>query len=338
MNDRAVALLEQYEIEVLRTRKGRGAILCDTEQGCLIFKEYAGSCDKIELQNQVLKAVASRGSIAVEQIVPTAEGALFVQDNDGTKYILKTWQDGRECSIYDKGECLEAVRLLARLHENMVLPADTPGLPPLFSPEKEYEKHNRELRKVRKYLQQRSQKQSFEISLLNTFDYFLDQAVSVTREWNEYCAVKNRSDAEAAAVGAPVTFCHGDYQYHNIMKSDKGWFLINFEKCISDSPVRDLYLLMRKLLEKSNWSVALGKELLEAYEKEKSISAINRIDLYYRLAYPEKFWKIVNFYFNSGKAWIPGRNQEKLEKLIAQEKEKQSFLNEVFRDVNALKG
>ena len=42
MNDRAVALLEQYEIEVLRTRKGRGAILCDTQQGCLIFKEYTG--------------------------------------------------------------------------------------------------------------------------------------------------------------------------------------------------------------------------------------------------------------------------------------------------------
>ena len=30
MNDRAAELLEQYEIEVLRTRKGRGAILCDT--------------------------------------------------------------------------------------------------------------------------------------------------------------------------------------------------------------------------------------------------------------------------------------------------------------------
>ena len=40
MNDRAVELLEQYEIEVLRTRKGRGAIVCDTNQGCLIFKEY----------------------------------------------------------------------------------------------------------------------------------------------------------------------------------------------------------------------------------------------------------------------------------------------------------
>lgn len=338
MNDRALGLLEQYEIEVLHTRKGRGAILCDTGQGCLILKEYAGNGDRIKLQDQVLKAVGSRGTIAVEQIIPTAEGALFVQDNDGTKYILKTWRDGRECSIYDKEECLEAVRLLARLHGSMTLPADTERLPPLFSPEKEYEKHNRELKKVRKYLQQRSQKQHFEISLLNSFDYFLEQALSVTNEWKEYCAVKNKRDAQAFAGGDPITFCHGDYQYHNIIKSDAGWFLINFEKCIADSPVRDLYLLMRKLLEKSNWSVSLGMELLEAYEKEKPITAINRIDLYYRLAYPEKFWKIVNFYFNSGKAWIPGRNQEKLEKLIAQEKEKQRFLNEVFRDVSALKG
>lgn len=338
MNDRAVGLLEQYGVEVRGTRKGRGAILCDTDQGCLIFKEYAGNCDRIELQDQVLKAIKKGGSVAVEQIVPTVEGALFVRDNDGIKYILKTWQDGRECSIYDKGECLEVVRLLARLHKCMELPADTPGLPPMFSPEKEYEKHNKELKKVKKYLQQRSQKQPFEISLLNAFDYFLERALSVTEEWNAYCAVKNKSDAAAAAVGEPVTFCHGDYQYHNIIRSDNGWFLINFEKCISDSPVRDLYLLMRKLLEKSNWSIPLGQELLGAYERETPVTAINRIDLYYRLAYPEKFWKIANFYFNSGKAWIPGRNQEKLEKLIAQEKEKQHFLEEVFCDVSALKG
>ncbi len=50
------------------------------------------------------------------------------------------------------------------------------------------------------------------------------------------------------------------------------------------------------------------------------------MQLYYRFRYPEKFWKIVNFYYNSGKAWIPGRNLEKLEKLLAQEEEKVKFL------------
>ena len=58
MNDRAVELLEQYEIEVLRTRKGRGAILCETNRGCLILKEYAGSQERIALQDRLLKQVA----------------------------------------------------------------------------------------------------------------------------------------------------------------------------------------------------------------------------------------------------------------------------------------
>ena len=112
-----------------------------------------------------------------------------------------------------------------------------------------------------------------------------------------------------------------------------GWFVIIFEKCSPDRPIRDLYLLMRKLLEKSNWSVSLGRELLSAYEEKKPLSALDRIDLYYRLCYPEKFWKIVNFYYNNGKAWIPERNREKLEKLKEQEQAKQNFLDEVFRKV-----
>lgn len=329
MNDRAVALLEQYEIEVLRTRKGRGAIICDTNQGCLIFKEYTGNNDRIVMQDRLLHYIRKQDKILTETIIPTAEGALSVKDGDGVQYVLKTYQEGRECNIYDKQECVEAVRLLARLHGCMEVPVDLWGDIPAFSQAREYEKHNKELKRVRRYLKQRSQKTWFEICLLNSFDYFLSQAAEVTQEWEEYQKIRESSD-----TGCTVnTYCHGDYQYHNILRCDKGWFVVNFEKCMRDDPIRDLYLLLRKLLEKSNWSVALGKELLEAYERERSISAMSRIDLYYRLAYPEKFWKIVNFYYNSGKAWIPERNREKLEKLMVQEKEKQNFLEEVFRKV-----
>lgn len=339
VNDRAVELLEQYEIEVLHTRKGRGAIVCETNQGCLIFKEYSGRQDRIELQDRLLKGIAAAGLVEAEAIVPSKEGALFVEDHDGVKYVLKTWKEGRECNNHDKEECVEAVRLLARLHESMVLPEDTPNIPMAFSPEKEYDKHNRELKRVRKYLYQKGQKTWFELSLCKAFDIFLDQAFSVTEEWAAYCssAAWTQGTKESCEEEKTIAFCHGDYQYHNILQDNRGWFLVNFEKCMRDSPVRDLCLLLRKLLEKSNWSVSLGTELLDAYDREHPIAARSWIDLYYRLAYPEKFWKIVDFYYNSGKAWIPRKNQEKLERIIAQEKEKQHFLDEVFRDVGRVR-
>lgn len=329
MNDRAVGLLEQYEIEVLNTRKGRGAILCDTDKGCLIFKEYQGNEKRLAVQNRLLTRLKEKDLVKVEAIIPTREGELQVKDTDGTCYVLKTYCEGRECNIYDKAECLEAVRVLARLHEGMELPLSADEASAPFSQAREYEKRNRELKKVRKYLQQRSQKTWFEISLLNCYDHFLEQALSVTEGFGTYQAIIDKELSRKDRT--TEVYSHGDYQYHNILFNGKEWFIINFEKCIPDNPVRDLYLLLRKLLEKSNWSLPLGTELINAYEKEQPISALSRIDLYYRLAYPEKFWKIVNFYYNSGKAWIPGRNQEKLEKLIAQEQEKKAFLEEAFR-------
>lgn len=359
MNDRAVGLLEQYDIEVLRTRKGRGAILCDTPAGCLIFREYGGSEERLEIQNQLLQHIRQVGLIEAETLVPTREGALFVKDGDGVSYILKTYFESRECNIYDKGECLEAVRLLAKLHSSMELDEDTTWAQLQVSVDREYEKRNRELKRVRKYLQQKSQRTAFEFDLLGCFDLFLEQAMTVADEWKTYekclgdpgSASTEGSDRDSGedasgefADGVCGTlsgnrsanirsYCHGDYQYHNILRKGDGWFIINFEKCIPDRPIRDLYLLMRKLLEKSGWSVSLGRELLNAYEEQKPMSALDRIDLYYRLYYPEKFWKIVNFYYNNGKAWIPERNREKLEKLKEQETAKQGFLEEVFRRV-----
>lgn len=329
MNDRAVSLLGQYDIEVLRTRKGRGAILCDTNQGCLIFKEYAGNENKIRIQDRLLNHIRETGKIQVESILPTREGSLFVKDVEGNSYVLKTYREGRECNIYEKKECLEAVRVLARLHGCMELSqTEMDGLPADgFFAGREYEKHNRELRRVRKYLKQRGQKTGFEIGLLNSFDYFLEQALAVTEEWNRYRLENSRGHERKETV----LYCHGDYQYHNILWGQEEWFVVNFEKCLPDNPIRDLYLFLRKLLEKSSWSVSLGKELLAAYQEERPISDESRMDLYYRLAYPEKFWKIVNFYYNSGKAWIPERNREKLEKLVVQEKEKQIFLDEIFQ-------
>ncbi len=324
MNDRAVAILDQYDIEVYRTGKGRGAIICDTDKGTLIFKEYFGTEEKLQIQNTLLNQIADMGTIAAETIIPNKEGGLWVKDNDGVSYVLKTWQEGRECNISDRQECAEVMQLLAELHKGMELPVSE-QFPMAFSPEKEYDKHNKELRKVRKFLHQKGQKTWFEISLQQHFDFFLEQALSVAEEWQQYSHLKQEDDL--------ATFCHGDYQYHNIIKTSKGWFLMNFEKCMRDDPIRDLYLLMRKLMEKGNWDSVLGKELLQAYESQRPLSALSHIDLYYRLAYPEKFWKIANFYFNSGKAWIPGKNQEKLDKLLLQEQEKQQFLTEVFETV-----
>ncbi len=330
MNDRAVALLDQYEIEVLRTRKGRGAILCDSNLGTLVFKEYQGSKEKLEAQEILLNSLAEKKTLPVEQLIRTKEGELTVQGQDGMTYILKTYFEGKECNILDMQDCLRGVKTLAALHKDLHLGqleifADWPT----FDLEKEYEKHNRELKRVRKFLRDKGQKQAFERYLLGEYDYFLDQAFAVAKELGEFLIPE---DGEYLRSGG--TFCHGDYQYHNIIEVPGGQAVINFEKFVMDDQVRDLYLYMRKLLEKSNWSKELGKRILHAYNEVNELPARSFVSLYYRLAYPEKFWKIVNFYYNSHKSWIPGKNLEKMQKLVEQEQAKQEFLTAIFRTLS----
>ena len=111
--------------------------------------------------------------------------------------------------------------------------------------------------------------------------------------------------------------------------------ILQFEKYLPDLPCRDLYLFLRKLLEKNNWDSTIGKDMLRIYEKERPIPYIEQISMIYRFAYPEKFWKIANYYFNSKKSFIPEKSMEKLEKLLEQEAAKEAFINDVLRPFSA---
>ena len=87
---------------------------------------------------------------------------------------------------------------------------------------------------------------------------------------------------------------------------------------------------MRKMLEKNNWNTGLGMDLICAYDRVRRLTAVELNYLYLYMAYPEKFWKIVNFYYNSRKVWIPGRHMEKLERLLIQQGVKKAFLEQTF--------
>lgn len=319
MNDRSVSLLENYDIEVLRTWKGRGAVLCETTQGLLTLKEYAGHREKAVFQDALLTMAAENNFGNVEHLLRNKDQELLTRDQDGTYYVLKTYFDGRECNVRDMSECSLAMNTLARFHNATCTSTPLPGAYVSRPAHLEFERHNKELRRVRKYLKDRSQKTDFEICLLQTYDYFFNLALQITEELRFF-------QHEALREPGVYFVCHGDYQHHNIMFCENGITLINFEKCALDSPVRDLYLFMRKLLEKNNWAEKIGFELVDSYDKIRPMEKEEYRQLYYRLAYPEKFWKIVNFYYNSGKAWIPGKNLEKLKKVTEQEKEKQAFL------------
>ncbi len=322
MNDRALAVLEKYDIEVLRSWKGRGAILCETKTGIKILREYKGSPERLLTQQKILDKIEEKGFFDKEKIIPTKEGELLVKDEDMNTYHLKEYSGGKECNLKEAQESCKAIENLALLHNAMELPdfVKEENLRPFSLPE-EFEKHNRELRKVRKYLKEKKQKNDFEYFLYQNYTCFLEKAEKILEE------VKGRPELfSIEKLQKQGTICHGDFQHHNTILSEGRVYIINFDKYILDNPMRDFCLFFRKMMEKNSWSIELGQYILQRYEAKRFVSEEDRYQLYYRLSYPEKFWKLVNFYYNTPKVWIPSKNMEKLDKMLKQEEEKNIFL------------
>ena len=323
MNDKAVSVLENYDMEVIRTFKGRGTIICDTTKGLRVLKEYNGSTEKLELLELLQEKV--NHIVRTDMIVRNKEGELFCKDSDGITYIVKEQIEGRECNYKNEEEILQAFRAMAKLHQTMRDNSDMAGSMPIHYYVEEMEKHTKECRRVRNYLRRLKIKTDFERALLQEYNYFMERAEDIMQKAME----EDREEYENF-VRTNGFFCHGDYQYHNVIFVKNDIAVINLEHFAPDSGVRDFYLLFRKISEKSDWSLALGEKMLAAYESNRSFTPMERKQLYYRLAYPDKFWKIVNFYYNSKKSWIPDKNMEKLENLVNQERAKEKLLKTIF--------
>ena len=82
-------------------------------------------------------------------------------------------------------------------------------------------------------------------------------------------------------------------------------------------------------MEKHDWNERLGRQVMESYERVLPVSEVERQVLYYLFLYPEKYWKQLNFYYNAGKAWIPVRSIEKLQKLEEQQTARNLFLEAI---------
>lgn len=321
MYNRPEQVLEKYELEVRAVSRGRESYICDTDHGQKLLKEYRGSMERAEFLMRILEYLQARG-LCVETVNRTGEGMPIAVAEDETKYILYDAYLGAECDTKNRDEMIAAVKKLAELHmESSTYEGEIPEFVRanqnalLFL----YERHNRELNKVKNYIRAKKKKNEFEMLFARQYERYMEKADYITEQLRGM-------QAEEGIVG----FCHGDYNQHNVIFASQEIAIVHFESFAYQIRVSDLANFLRKMMEKHNWNTGLGMDLIRAYDEIRRLSAQELRYLYLYMAYPEKFWKIANHYFNAHKAWISGRNIEKLEKFIQQEDERERFLEMLF--------
>lgn len=324
MNDRALKVLEQYDLEVISTRRGRGSYIFETPQGLRILSDYTGSENKALFQNCVMEKIREGGYQRVDRILPNKEGSLISRDWEENKYVVKEWYTGKECDTASETEILTAVSNLAGLHRLMRLEGET-GFQKSFTaqpPLEELKSQNAELRKIRSFIRKKNDKCGFERLFLTCFDQYYDRASEAEQ--------KLRSAPELPDLSGGWV-CHGDYNHHHVLMAGYEIATTNFECCRFDYQITDLYRFLRKILEKHDWNPRLGMRMLESYIRIRPVAPWEKRLLYVRMLYPEKFRKLANHYYGGNKAWISRRFQDKLELLNRQQEKRDAFVTMLER-------
>lgn len=329
MGEKDLVALEQYDITVLRSGKGREAMLCETNKGLMLLKEYAGTEERIEAEAWLLDELSQR-KVRTDSYVRNKEGKVITTTADNKQYYLKNWPEGQEIDIKSSAGTDLAVKTLAFLHMNMneievpqeiVFPQGRPF-------EEDVRRHHKELKHIRGFIRAKRRKSDFELKVLEYFDLFYGQGEKTL----EYIATEICHGIERMPDKQNIkTLCHGNYNQHNILVDGKGAFVTNFDKVAYNNQITDLYLFLRKCMEKQNWNPELGIHLLREYNKVKPMTSEEKRVLYILFLYPEKFWKIVNHYYNGNKAWISQKSVAKLQNLVELEAKRQNFLCELQR-------
>jgi CotS family spore coat protein len=285
-------------------------MLCQTEKGLLILQEFHGSEKKLKMQQQLQKQLIESG-FCVGCYLENQEGSLVTSDRDHVPYTLAYWIEGRECDPRSQEDLKSSVRYLGALHRAMELPFSGDYLQ--RSLRDTYLGHNRELRKIRRFIYEKGVSGRFEEIFLSGVEQHLkkgEEALSAL-EASAYEQLREESITRGAV-------CHGEYHQHNVYITKDGMTAVNFGHWNFDIQIADLYRFLRKIMEKYNWDPVLARRLLKIYHEENPISRELWENLRIRFCYPEKFWKLSDYYYTHKKSWISEKNVEKLKTVVRQ--------------------
>jgi CotS family spore coat protein len=294
--DREVS--EVFGLEVRNLVPYKDTFMIVTPQGRKVIRKMPFSPERLSFVHGAKEHLAGNGFTGVDRYLCTLNGEpCFSFDN--SCYTLVDFIDGRECNFDNDLDVKRAAAALAEMHKasrGYVEPAgckvqdDLGKLPGYFL------KRLDDIRKMRK--QAKRGKGRFDQLFLEHVDYFFEMGESATEELSlsGYGRLVEKTREEGL-------FCHHDYTHHNILIEEEKVSLVNFEYCCFELKIYDIANFIRRKMRKCEWDISKTVLIIDSYNSIEPLSTDDMAVMKIILKFPQKFWRVVNRYYNSRRSW-----------------------------------
>lgn len=314
-------ITENYGLEVRNLLPWKDSFMAVTPKGRKILRKIAFSPDRIRFVNSAKEHLYSKGFTNIDRYINTLGNEPFFSF-DNSFYTLTDYIEGRECSFDSDADLQKASLLLAQLHrasrgysakEGLRVQSDLGKLPTYFA------KRLEDVKKLRK--QARKGSGRFDSLFLEYADYFCFMGENAL---NGLCESKYEQLVKRA--GESGQFCHHDYTHHNIIVGENRLSVTNFDYCCLELRIYDIANLIRRKLRKCNWDAGKAGMIINAYNACEPLDGDELHVLKLMLTFPQKFWRVVNRYYNSRRSWSERSYMAKLQEVIDEAEPHRKFL------------
>jgi CotS family spore coat protein len=298
MNELEKELQANYNIKINNLTNFRDMFIADTEDGKKIVKITSIKPERVNFVSEVKEHLFSNGFTNIDRNVGTIAGNFSFAFNDQTVYMCD-FTGGRECNLDSREETIKSSRLLANMHKasyGFTYSQNSSARSELGKLPGSYKKRLDEIKKLKKNAQKGRMK--FDNLVSQNIDYFYEmgeKALGLLNITDYYELV------EEAQKNRNIS--HHDFNHHNIYIQDDDMFLINFEYCCFDLKIYDLVNLLRRKMRKCNWNIDEAAIILNEYNRCEPLNESEMEIMKVMLMFPQKFWRVINKYYNSRKSW-----------------------------------
>jgi CotS family spore coat protein len=316
-------LQESYDIKINSITNYRDMFIANTNNGKRLIKITTLKPERVCFISEVKEHLINNGFINIDKNNYTNSGKVFITYNYQTIY-MSNYIDGRECNLENKDETIKCARLLANMHKaskGFICSEDSKSRSELGKLPSCYKKRLDEIKKLKKNAQKGKLK--FDNLMCQYVDYFYEmgeKAINMLDVSDYYLLVEESEKTK--------NISHHDFNHHNIFVKNEDMYLINFEYCCYDLKIYDLVNLLRRKMRKCEWNINEADRIINEYCKIETLCKSEFELMKIMFMFPQKFWRIVNKYYNSKKGCTEKSYINRLQEVIDEIQFLKAFLND----------
>lgn len=242
------------------------------------------------------------------RLIPTLKGEPLARFGR-RRFQLLTWQEGQEADYLEPRHVEQAAYALARLH------AASSGFQPPFPKFRVlfgrwpslFRRKQEEIAGFAAMAAGAPRPTAFDREYMRLAPLWLAAASEAQAELSA-SSYRKLSQTEARRGN----ICHHDLAHHNLLLTERGPVLVDFDYALADLGLHDLANLLRRVIRLTRWDPCPALAALHVYGETRGLSQNEVHVLLSLLRFPEDAWQIGRQYYVENLLWPAERFLEQL--------------------------